>query len=565
LKKKNLLIFILILTFVIFISALFFSVGNAQNDNPNISDNFYLQKNYSEIRPSYSSDGIIVYEPVPRLILVSDENLTFQRIKIPLDNNLSLTKSNANFIIDYVDAGSRDEWNNLCQLFPDQAKIALDYSSSIWSSIINSRVPIKIRACWTSLDSNILGQSGGYTIYRDFPGAPNLNTWYVSSLANSLYGDVLNPEVLYDINITLNSNFSWYLGTDANPSIGTMDFVTVAAHEIAHGLNFFGSAVMSGTSGSFGYEGYPFIYDIFIRDGNGNLLTSYSNPSISLGSLFISNDLWFHGENAMIGNDNSRVKIYAPSIWTPGSSYSHLDYNTFSGTPNSMMVFALPDGSAYHDPGSVTIGLLKDLGWGLTDSIPEIPTEVQASEGDLEKISISWAVSPSAIEYQVFRSLEDSVATATKFSFDPTNNSYIDSLAEPGIIYYYWVKACNSSGCSDFSQSDDGWRGYDTIPTPEGVSASDGEFNDKVRITWYGLGGVTHYQVFRNNENIFNEDNLLDDFVDLNLYNDITAESGENYYYWVKGCVDTTCSDPSISDIGYRLGIFNVFLPLTMK
>jgi len=565
LKKKNLFLPIFVLTIVIFISALFFSVGKAQINNQNISENYYEGKNYSEIRPTYSSDGFIVYEPVPRLILVTDENLSFQKIKIPFDRNLSVLKSNTDFIIDYVDAGSRDEWNNLCQLFPDQSKIALDYSSSIWSTIINTSVPIRIRACWTSLDSTILGQSGGYTIYRDFPGAPFSNTWYVSSLANSLYGDVLNSDVLYDINITLNSNFSWYFGTDANPSIGTMDLVTVAAHEIAHGLNFFGSANYTGSVGSYGFEGYPIVYDLFMRDGIGNMLINYANPSIELGSLLISNNLWFHGENAMIGNNNNRVKMYAPTSWAGGSSYSHLDYSTFSGSPSSMMVYALPNGAAYHDPGPITIGLLNDIGWNTVNTIPAIPTDVQASEGDLEKISISWSVSPSATEYQVFRNLEDSSATAIKFNSNPITNSYYDSTADPGKIYYYWVKACNVSGCSDFSQSAAGWRGYSIIPTPDGVSASDGEFTDKVRITWYGVGGDVSFSVYRNTENLFDLKNVLIKEVTSYSYDDLTAESGKNYYYWVTACDESDCSDPSTSDVGFRLQLFNVFLPLTMK
>ena len=50
----------------------------------------------------------------------------------------------------------------------------------------------------------------------------------------------------FDMNITYNNGFSWYYGTDANPPAGQYDLVTVAAHEIGHGLNFSGSAGYSG-------------------------------------------------------------------------------------------------------------------------------------------------------------------------------------------------------------------------------------------------------------------------------------------------------------------------------
>ena len=167
-----------------------------------------------------------------------------------------------------------------------------------------------------------------------------------------------------DMHITYNTNFPWYYGLGANPPAGTYDLVTVATHEIAHGLNFSGSATMSGTTGSYGYgTGYPNVYDTFMRDGSEILLTNYSNPSTALGTLLKSNNLWFHGSNAMAANGGNRVKMYAPSTWLPGSSYSHLDYTTFAGTINSMMVYSISSGSANHNTGPVTRGLLQDLGW----------------------------------------------------------------------------------------------------------------------------------------------------------------------------------------------------------
>jgi hypothetical protein len=66
----------------------------------------------------------------------------------------------------------------------------------------------------------------------------------------------------------------------------------------------------------------------------------------------------------MAANGGQRVKLYAPSTWAGGSSYAHLDYSTFSGTTNRLMVYAISSGVAIHDPGSVTMGLLRDLGWG---------------------------------------------------------------------------------------------------------------------------------------------------------------------------------------------------------
>jgi hypothetical protein len=47
-------------------------------------------------------------------------------------------------------------------------------------------------------------------------------------------------------------------------------------------------------------------------------------------------------------------------------------------------------------------------------------------------------------------------------------------------------------------------------------------------------------------------------------FDDLTAERGTEYYYWLKACKTQAqeCSDYSIYDIGYLKEDFNIFLPL---
>ena len=454
---------------------------------------------YTELGPTFSEEGFIISEPVKRLVLVADENPTKQSVQIPLDENLDLSTKGAGFDITFVASGGNDEWGEPCLSFPSEAMNAFNYAANIWASTISSTVPITIRACWADLGStSILGYSGGYYVYKNFSGAPYSNTYYASSLANALSGTDLGPGA-FDMHITYNTNFGWYFGTDANPAPGTMDFVTVAAHEIAHGLNFSGSAKYSSGIGSYGIDGYPMVYDIFMRDGSGNLLTNYTSPSSALGNLLTSNNLWFHGSNAMEANGENRVKIYAPTSWSSGSSYSHLDYNTFSSTVNKMMVFAISSGSAIHNPGPVTTGLLKDLGW---QGAVSIPSGVLASDGEYgDKVIISWNPSANATSYQVFRNTSNTTTGAATLTNNHTVSSYNDTTAVAGTLYYYWVKACNVSGCSDYSLSDSGYRAASVLTPPTGVDASDGTYSDKVRISWNASAGANHYEVYRNTTN----------------------------------------------------------------
>lgn len=506
---------------------------------------------FAETGPTYSDNGYIISEPIQRLVLVADENLAKQSVQIPLDQNVDLSVKGASFEITFVNAGGTDNWGEPCLAFPANAMTAFNYATNIWASNINSNVPITIRACWANLGGgSILGYSGGYNIYRDFSGAPVSSTWYASSLANSLYGSDLGPGV-YDMHITYNTNFSWYFGTDANPTAGTMDFVTVAAHELAHGLNFSGTASYSSGIGSYGWDGYPSIYDRYMRDGSGILLTSFANPSTALGSLLTSNNLWFHGSNAMAANGSTRVKMYAPTTWSNGSSYSHLDYDTFK-TPNinSMMVYAISSGTANHNPGPVTIGLLKDLGWNLAAAVP---TSVTASDGTFtDKVVVSWDSAANATYYQVFRNTSNTTSGASTLSNNHSASPFNDTTAVAGTLYYYWVKACNTTGCSDYSPSDSGYRAASGLTPPTGVEASDGTYNDKVRISWNTSAGANHYQVFRNTTDSFTGVvQLVDDQLE-SPFDDSTAIVDTQYYYWVKACDDSICSDYSSFDTGYK-------------
>ena len=55
-----------------------------------------------------------------------------------------------------------------------------------------------------------------------------------------------------------------------------------------------------------------------------------------------------------------------------GSSYFHLDYDTFSTTSNQLMAYAISDGESIHDQGAVTKGLFQDLGWTVSGSLPSL-------------------------------------------------------------------------------------------------------------------------------------------------------------------------------------------------
>jgi hypothetical protein len=454
------------------------------------------------LKPSLSADGRTLYNGVPPLVVVADPNPAMRGIQAPTEPKVAAAianpkATNAAFSFTYVAAGGTDPWGAVCQTFPDQAKTAFTAAAAIWTSTIQSSVPITISACWSNLgSSSILGYSGGAYSYRDFSGAPKPNTWYESSLANALYGSDLDPS-RYDDYITYNSGFTWYYGTDGYPTAGTYDLVTVAAHEIAHGLNFSGTAAYAAGTGNFGSLGYPNIYDTFMEDAVGTKLTAYTTPSTALGSLLTSGSLWFNGTNANAANGGSRVKIYAPGTWSSGSSYAHLDYSTFAGTANSMMVYAVSSASAQHNPGVVTTGLLKDLGWVLAGastvktiylplvSSPSPPpggfnkiAPANGATGQPANPTLSWGASSGATSYEYCYDTTNDNACTTWTSSGASTSVGLSGLTP---ATYYWQVRANNTGGTTLADGGAWWTftstGSSAGPTPGYWQSSAGYTN----------------------------------------------------------------------------------------
>ncbi len=308
--------------------------------------------------------------PVP---LMADPHVNMHRVKaiLPAERLTAAVTQTSTITIHYLGAGS-GQFGDTCAIWPAEAQAAFSYAAGIWQSKLISPVPIVIDACWaTNLPTGVLGHSGPLGIYSNFPNAPQLNTQYPVALANSLAGTDRAPGTS-DMYIAFSSTFSWYNGTDGNTPSNKYDLSSVVLHEIGHGLGFIGSMEVSGGSGSSDVP--PFIYDRFTQNGSGQSLLNFTNPSTALGTQLTSNNLYFSGNNANAANGGSPVKIYAPSPWADGSSYSHLDeiYNEIDDGANALMTFSLSLGESIHDPGPVTMSILQDLGWKLV--FPPFPT-----------------------------------------------------------------------------------------------------------------------------------------------------------------------------------------------
>ncbi len=109
-----------------------------------------------------------------------------------------------------------------------------------------------------------------------------------------------------------------------------------------------------------------------------------------------------------------------------------------------------------------------------------------------------------------------------------------------------------NKGVQDFSPFDSGITSG--INAPANVSASDGQYIDRVQVSFQGVAGVQGYEVFRSTSNNLAGAVLLGSAA-TSIYQDTTAISGVLYYYWVRGYNTTQLGPTSDSDSGSRSNI----------
>ena len=343
--------------------------------------------------------------------------------------------------------------------FTTQAQTAFQYAVDIWETLITTSVQITVNATFASLASGVLGSAGPTSLHRDFSGAPVSGTWYPVALAEKLVGTNLNSGS-QEINASFNSDRSdWYFGTDGNTPSLQYDFVTVVMHELCHGLGFVGSMSVSGASGSWGTNGYPYIFDRFAVNGSSQqLISTFANPSTALATQLQSDNIYFNGSWATQQNGNSNPKLYAPATWQQGSSFSHLDEATFqAGDTNSLMTPALAGAESVHDPGPITTGIFQDMGW-----TTYLPVQLAFFEADVSAstVHLKWR---TETEINTFGFYIERRAAGTSGDFWNTlgfvkgygttssahDYSFVDQSLAPG-RYAYRMKQVDFGGAFEY-------------------------------------------------------------------------------------------------------------------
>lgn len=283
-----------------------------------------------------------------------------ERARIPPPKEFllkSAESAKAEIIVDYVD-------------FSEEAQVAFQYAVDIWESIIESEVPIRMEAIWSStLDQNVLGSCGPETYYSNFKNAPFNDRYYPVAIAEKISKEELNGESRYDVVANFNNKIDWYYGTDLETPDDKYDFVSVVLHEIGHGLGFTGFFFVEDDLGGYGFfeMGDATSFDLLVESATNKQLVDasfYDNVSTGLKRALEGYVMYANSPVAKVKNEGLSPRLYAPGEFDDGSSVYHLnDMNYPHGNENSLMTHAVGKGEAVHDPGPLTRGIMDDIGW----------------------------------------------------------------------------------------------------------------------------------------------------------------------------------------------------------
>lgn len=199
-------------------------------------------------------------------------------------------------------------------------------------------------------------------------------SYYATPLFNALTNtDTGGANTSITITMNTNAGINWGLGTGA-PGSTFYSWQSVVMHEVLHSMGFYdGIGAVNTGSGTAAWENPgPTIFDTFSYVGSsGGTQFSTLSTDQNRYTAVVGNNMFWTGANAVAANGGNPVKLFAPTTYEAGSTYSHID-PLLTGA-GGLLFPALGDNIFYAGPTAVERGIMKDIGWGVS-AIPEPST-----------------------------------------------------------------------------------------------------------------------------------------------------------------------------------------------
>ncbi len=371
--------------------------------------------------------------------------------------------------------------------------------------------------------------------------------WSAATVINQATGDAENIAIGVSFNFTqdgnlrpissdieMNSNASitWHLGLGAPPG-GQIDWYSVMSHELCHAIGFtvnytrFARNVTAGpdTYRSYNSGGTPTA--TLVSAASGTHLSSTFHPgflmvpSIGTGERrepstleedLLEHDIWdyplpdltYGSQTLSVSGTTADISVRARNISaTTGCGASHVGYYLSLNTVISVSDYKI--GSDYVAP-------------------------LAANSYSTETISVN------------VRSINPPIPPGTYYvGFRIDDESEVEESIESNNSYAFPTPQVTITQMS----------------APTGVSASDGTYSDRIRVTWNTVAGATHYKLYRATTSSSAAAIAITGWQVAASYDNFVP-GGDLYYYWVKAAASSGGSGESgfsASNSGYVLPV----------
>ncbi|NBV64977.1 MAG: hypothetical protein EBR71_11055, partial [Planctomycetes bacterium] len=191
-----------------------------------------------------------------------------------------------------------------------------------------------------------------------------------------------------------------------------------------------------------------------------------------------------------IGSASTDITPASPAI--TGNTFT--DSTAVAGTMYTYAIKAVgPAGVQDSEPST------SDTGYRALTAV----TSITATSGtNATGVALTWGAPPSgAPRYRIFRGVGSLTVGAVTTDITPaspviTGTTFVDTTAEPGVLYTYVVKATGDAGVNP-GPAYACAKGYRAIGAPTSVAATSGTSTSGVTVTWAASTGAASYKIFR--------------------------------------------------------------------
>ena len=243
------------------------------------------------------------------------------------------------------------------------------------------------------------------------------------------------------------------------------------------------------------------------------------------------------------------------SGWMPGGTTGYDDYSAVPGTPYRYWVSAALSSTGYRESDWQNCSDCYDTGWRQL----VFPGGIEGTRGTFaDRIRVTWQPADGPNLYKVYRNTASDPNTAVLVSpvVEGTVFDDMDAALQPATTYFYWVTSvADAAGSRESLKGPLYGTGWKANVAPANLAASDGEYTDIIRIDWDPVPGLSHYRLYRNTVDDPATAQAQGAWMTATGYDDLYADRGRVYYYWVQGAKDqysNFITGLSAPDTGWR-------------